>query len=218
MKTTFDPNSLLTPVSCRFGAPMGRPSIHENPEADVTLFRVRFVDGDYDQGGAYWGGGSPLYAAIGDDFQHFLRAESLESARGELLREFPSLNISTGELNDDFLDGYLACALWASSTDSGEPLDGEYSVGDFSPECLGKMRGECLDFWKQAGALLCDDTCKVDQWASQAGHDFWLTRNRHGAGFWDGDWNEPAATELTKLAHGFGEVSLYVHLGMIEQD
>lgn len=23
-----------------------------------------------------------------------------------------------------------------------------------------------------------------------AGHDLWLTRNGHGAGFWDGDWRD----------------------------
>ncbi len=43
-----------------------------------------------------------------------------------------------------------------------------------------------------------------------AGHDFWLTRNRHGAGFWDGDYPEPAASQLTKASHNYGEVSLYV--------
>jgi hypothetical protein len=43
-----------------------------------------------------------------------------------------------------------------------------------------------------------------------AGHDFWLTRNGHGAGFWDGDWPEPLATVLTDAAHAFGELSPYV--------
>lgn len=216
MKTTFDPNELLTPVSSRYGAPMGRRSIHDNPEAAVTLFRVRFVDGDYDQGGAYWGGGSPLYAAIGEGFQSFLRAGRLEAARGELLKEFPFLKISTGELNGDFLAGYLACALWSSNDDDGNPLDREFSVDDFSPECLEKMRADCLEFWSKAGALLCDKNCNVGEWESQAGHDFWLTRNRHGAGFWDGDWQEPASTELTNLAHRFGEVWLTVCDGKIE--
>ena len=43
-----------------------------------------------------------------------------------------------------------------------------------------------------------------------AGHDFWLTRNGHGAGFWDGDWKEPAATALDKSSKAFGEVNLYL--------
>ena len=45
----------------------------------------------------------------------------------------------------------------------------------------------------------------------QAGHDFWLTRNHHGCGFWDGEWEEPQATELTEASKKFGEFGLYVH-------
>ena len=43
----------------------------------------------------------------------------------------------------------------------------------------------------------------------QIGIDFWLTRNRHGAGFWDrglGDIGE----KLTDIAHQMGERSVYV--------
>ncbi|MCU9611740.1 hypothetical protein OEK97_27930, partial [Escherichia coli] len=43
-----------------------------------------------------------------------------------------------------------------------------------------------------------------------AGHDFWLTHNGHGAGFWDGDWPEPFATQLTNAANEFNEIDLYV--------
>ena len=38
----------------------------------------------------------------------------------------------------------------------------------------------------------------------------WLTRNGHGAGFWDGDWPEPVASRLTKSAKRFGSFDLYV--------
>lgn len=38
--------------------------------------------------------------------------------------------------------------------------------------------------------------------------DFWLTRNGHGAGFWDGDWPVPAATRLTEASEKAGEVYL----------
>jgi len=37
------------------------------------------------------------------------------------------------------------------------------------------------------------------------GRDLWLTRNRHGAGFWDGGWPEPFATEATKWSHAWGD-------------
>ena len=41
-------------------------------------------------------------------------------------------------------------------------------------------------------------------------HDFILTRNGHGAGFWDGDWHEPMATKLTELCEKFGEIDIYL--------
>jgi hypothetical protein len=47
-----------------------------------------------------------------------------------------------------------------------------------------------------------------DEWG-RAGHDFWLTRNGHGAGFWDGDWPEPFATSLTHASKAFGECYFY---------
>ncbi len=81
-----DGNKLLTKVSG-----MGRRDFTDNSEAKVRLFRVRFVDGDYDVGGAYWGGSSPLYAAIGDDFQVFRRFSTREEAKEGLLKEFPKL-------------------------------------------------------------------------------------------------------------------------------
>lgn len=44
-----------------------------------------------------------------------------------------------------------------------------------------------------------------------AGHDFWLTRNGHGAGFWDrSELDKPTQGRLTKAAHAFGNSDLYV--------
>jgi hypothetical protein len=45
---------------------------------------------------------------------------------------------------------------------------------------------------------------------SRAGHDFWLTRNGHGAGFWDGEWYKEVGERLTKASKAFGEVNIYV--------
>jgi len=48
-----------------------------------------------------------------------------------------------------------------------------------------------------------------DYW-DYAAHDFILTRNGHGSGFWDGDWSEPMATKLTELCKKFGEINIYL--------
>ena len=48
-----------------------------------------------------------------------------------------------------------------------------------------------------------------DAW-DQLAHDWILTRNGHGAGFWDGDWIEPIASHLTNLAKQSGEISVFL--------
>lgn len=37
--------------------------------------------------------------------------------------------------------------------------------------------------------------------------DFYLTRNGHGAGFWDGDYPDEIGEKLTEMAHSFGEIN-----------
>lgn len=81
-------------VYCKYGAPMGRRSYCDEPTAKVSLFRVRFVDGDYDDGGAYWGGNSRLYCARttdGESVQLFVRVADREIAKRDLLARYPSL-------------------------------------------------------------------------------------------------------------------------------
>lgn len=102
-----------------------------------------------------------------------------------------------------FTAAYLEAALWSSTDDNGDPLDYKYSFSDIAAETLERMLADCKAF---QAAHWDDIACDL----SRAGHDFWLTRERHGAGFWDGDWPEPAATRLTDASHAFGEFSLYI--------
>jgi len=118
---------------------------------------------------------------------------------------------------DAFFDAYVTTALWSSTDESdesgGEPLDLNYDPSDIAPATLGRMRADCDRFYAaNAAALTCEGVTygpDFDQ-DGRAGHDFWLTRNGHGAGFWDGGWPEPQATALTDAAHAFGPVDLYV--------
>lgn len=207
----MDGNELLSEVPGKYGAPMGRRSYCENPAVTVTLFRVRMVDGDYDSGGAYWGdSGKPLYAAIGDGFEWYCRAGDIESARNTLSAEYPELTIELPEVDPDFLDGYLTAALWSSTDDAGEPLDNNYQQCDISPEFLSTAAEDCRKFLDSCRELIEGNCLKSSGYSEMelAGHDFWLTRNRHGAGFWDGDWE--CGEELTEACRKFPEIDLYV--------
>jgi len=107
------------------------------------------------------------------------------------------------DMIDVFTRQYLETALWSSLDDNGVPLDEGRDVHDFAPGALARAVADCTRFQAEHAADIASDL-------SQAGHDFWLTRCGHGAGFWDGDWPEPAATRLTAACKAFGGVDIYV--------
>jgi len=109
---------------------------------------------------------------------------------------------------DEFTRAYIECALW-SSTDGadesgGEPLDANYDFDDLAPEAVAKMAEDCADF--QAANAYALTKAGDD---ARNGHDFWLTRNHHGAGFWDRGYGVHGQI-LTDAAHVYGECDIYV--------
>lgn len=115
---------------------------------------------------------------------------------------------------DEFAKAYIQTALWSSIEDDDIPLDENYSEDDLAPECLAKMVADCARFQSENADDLNPDNClKYGPDfgpMGRAGHDFWLTRNGHGAGFWDGDWVDIVGERLTKASKTFGECDLYV--------
>lgn len=115
---------------------------------------------------------------------------------------------------------YITTALWASVDDSGEPLD-NYDADDLAPETLERIKADCAAFYAaNAAHIHCDGAPQArdfdstasesEREAAQAGHDFWLNRCGHGAGFWDGGWPEPAASTLDSASKAAGNVDLYI--------
>ena len=58
--------------------------------AKLYLEKLKWVDGDYDSGGCYWGGGmgDNIYRAYGDDIEIFVRAKSRKEAKEEVREDF----------------------------------------------------------------------------------------------------------------------------------
>lgn len=111
---------------------------------------------------------------------------------------------------DTFTRAYIACALWSSSIseDDNRSMDYVYQARDIAPDTLARMVADCVDFQTMNAADLIrahDD----GQTAEQSGHDFWLTRNGHGAGFWDRGLGN-VGERLTANAHAYGSCDLYV--------
>ena len=113
------------------------------------------------------------------------------------------------------LRAYLECALWSSTTEDGEPLDREHGPEDFAPEAIAQAQRELAAFQEAAGAdhqEAADLLARPGRYGGgeSVAHDFWLTRTRCGAGFWDGDLPKDLGRRLTALAHAAGERWPYV--------
>lgn len=102
---------------------------------------------------------------------------------------------------DEMTKHYLICALWSSGDDATEHFDSKYSIDDIAPETLENATFDCTAFLKLA-------RWHVRDWSpEQLGHDFWLTRCGHGAGFWDRTFGtKESRDQLTKLSEVFGNV------------
>jgi len=114
---------------------------------------------------------------------------------------------------DEFTRQYLETALWSSTDilengEMGSPLDENYGIEDFDDDTLESLITDCEAFQVENWDMISSNL-------GQAGHDFWLTRNRHGAGFWDGDWPEEIGKILTDRSHVYGSVDLYSHEGKV---
>lgn len=107
-----------------------------------------------------------------------------------------------------FVRQYLETALWSSTDDNGEPLDRDYSIEDIAPDALAAMQADCEQFRVQHAELV--EQAEEHNTEENIAHDFWLTRNGHGAGFWDGDYPEELGNALTAAAEAFGNCDLYV--------
>ena len=97
----------------------------------------------------------------------------------------------------DMIDHYYDTLIWSQNGDTMpyiEPTDWEGDVVEF--------------FIKNAELLTTTEPWAHDP--AQAGHDFALTRNGHGAGFWDHDAGEDGDA-LTESAEWFGEFNIEIN-------
>ena len=99
----------------------------------------------------------------------------------------------------DFEQAYTE-ALFFADTPDGE----QWSFDELHESALRQIKTDCAEFCADQTVLDL-----IDGNETQAGHDFWLTRQGHGAGFWDGDWAKDADTILTARAKSFRQCEPY---------
>lgn len=109
---------------------------------------------------------------------------------------------------------YLLAALWtglcyeSESDDNPEPLDSWAEPDDVPADVREEMLADL-----EAFSVLVEET-RPEAFdivePGQMAHDFHLTRNGHGAGFWDRGLGELGET-LSDLARSFGTAELEGH-------
>jgi hypothetical protein len=129
---------------------------------------------------------------------------------------------------DAMIDAYMECALWSSAVygywndetnvwvslnpDAHDethglgddwPIDEYFDDDDIAPETQDAMREDCVDFVTHNS----QDLAEMEP--AQVGHDFWLTRNGHGAGFRDRGLGE-LGERLSDAAKVYGSFDLWV--------
>lgn len=98
---------------------------------------------------------------------------------------------------DVILTHYFIAALWTSEFDN-------HNVYEFSKETIETSKKDIEKFLQESNNYLIDLSNET------IGHNFWLTRNRHGAGFWDLDELDNETGEIvSKICYTFKEVNVF---------
>jgi hypothetical protein len=111
---------------------------------------------------------------------------------------------------DAFFQGFLVCLLWSTHDDEQENLDTNFDLADIAAPTMAGLRSQCLDFFTaNANDLQAVIDGAVDYTFDTAGHDFALSRNGHGAGYFDCDVEGPNE-RLQAAAQAVGPAQAYV--------
>jgi len=129
----------------------------------------------------------------------------------------------------EIINSYLNCAIWTDEENLKEDddnmnretykMDKEYwdeseikelisnpnlNIHNFDEDSVIKTYLDIKKFLNLVGSAVND----IDE--SDIGYDLWLTRNHHGAGFWDRGYDVKISDILTKTAESLGTAHLYI--------
>lgn len=100
---------------------------------------------------------------------------------------------------DPFVRAYLEAAEWTMNDEDRPDFERHPR---WTKAALAQATDHCEAFQQDCAA----DLAGLDP--TQCGHDFWLTRNGHGAGFWDRGLGA-VGDRLTAACRPYGEVYVY---------
>lgn len=109
------------------------------------------------------------------------------------------------DADDCFTRGYLAAAEWLARSETGDEAnpDAIDNATGWAEDALAEAVADCKAFQASCQAEIALYQMLARRGAESAGHDFYLSRNGHDAGFFDrGD--HPTFGYLQDQAEAFG--------------
>lgn len=94
--------------------------------------------------------------------------------------------------------------IWSETDEEGNPLDEKYDRSDLALEINMHIFMAIFEMLRKFYPRVRE---VID--AEQFGHDFILTRNGHGAGFWDKGLGS-LGEDLTDYCNALGSLNLYI--------
>ncbi len=119
------------------------------------------------------------------------------------IRVFENFNFDLEESLQQTLTGYLNSMLWT------EEFDDDFSIDDIDTSSVDSAKDDVDKFLDELDDYDLLDELIVQMSYDSIGHDFWLTRNGHGAGFFDRGLEE-VGEEISKICNAFGKKYVYV--------
>lgn len=122
---------------------------------------------------------------------------------------------------DDFTRGYLDCAAWLANDARGNPIEWGAGPADDAVAAVKWTRQAVATAVEECRQFQADNAADLEAFAtagfsaSRAGHNFFLTRNRHGTGFWD-EGVGAVGGRLTDAAHAWGEATAVRYRGKFQ--
>ena len=155
-------------------------------------------------------------------FDHNLDEEVEEKLinSAKALGEYPSVETYDGKISvrggkvfakggsvdnsvvNELWNGYASALLFTETdSDSGEPLDSEYSISDFDKETVTSTKKMLADYYSENKDAIEESELDLDT----IGNDIWYTRSGQGAGFFDHNLDEEVEEKLINSAKALGE-------------
>jgi hypothetical protein len=112
-----------------------------------------------------------------------------------------------GQPLDAFTGGYIEAMYFADTGEGDQPSSG----AELALETRRRIILACQQFQRVNADLLTRAYDRVGYSEARAGHDFYLTQNGHGAGYWDRDELDAdgLGDALTDAAKLYTAVDLY---------